>query len=299
MEINFTPKNADYCCKKCTFNCSKKSDWNRHLKTIKHNGNNLETAEMDFTPKNADYYYCLCGKKYTTNSGLWKHKKNCEIDKSPIISTDLILNIIQQNKELQILLIEQNKIIQEQNIKVLEVCKNETVTSTINTNSHNKTFNLNIFLNETCKDAMNIMDFVDSLKLQISDLENVGKLGFVEGISSLIIKNLNSMDETKRPIHCTDTKREVMYIKDEDKWEKDNDEKKKLRKAIKHIAHKNTKLLPEYRQKYPNCDKSISKLSDKYDKLVIEAFGGKGDNDAEKEDKIIHNIAKEVTIQKM
>ena len=145
---------------------------------------------------------------------------------------------------------------------------------------------------------MNIMDFVDSLKLQISDLENVGKLGFVEGISSLIVKNLNSLDETKRPVHCTDTKREVMYVKDEDKWEKENDNKQRLRKAIKYIAHKNTKLLPEFRAKYPNCDKSESKLSGQYDKLVIEAFGGKGDNDAEKEDKIIRNIAKEVSIDK-
>jgi transcriptional regulator with PAS, ATPase and Fis domain len=145
---------------------------------------------------------------------------------------------------------------------------------------------------------MNIMDFVDSLKLQLSDLETVGKIGFVEGISSIIVKNLNSLDETKRPIHCTDSKREVMYIKDEDKWEKENEEKKKLRKVIKHVAHKNSKLLPEFKKKYPNCDKSESKYSDKYDKLIIEAMGGKGDNDLEKEDKIIKNISKIVTIDK-
>jgi transcriptional regulator with PAS, ATPase and Fis domain len=145
---------------------------------------------------------------------------------------------------------------------------------------------------------MNIMDFVDSLKLQLSDLETVGKIGFVEGISSIIVKNLNSLDETKRPIHCTDSKREVMYIKDEDKWEKENEENKKLRKVIKHVAHKNSKLLPEFKKKYPNCDKSESKYSDKYDKLIIEAMGGKGDNDLEKEDKIIRNISKIVTIDK-
>jgi transcriptional regulator with PAS, ATPase and Fis domain len=157
---------------------------------------------------------------------------------------------------------------------------------------------LQFFLNETCKDAMNIMDFVDSIKLQLSDLEKVGKIGFVEGISSIIVKNLNSLDETKRPIHCTDSKREVMYIKDEDKWEKENEENKKLRKVIKHVAHKNSKLLPEFKKKYPNCDKSESKYSDKYDKLIIEAMGGKGDNDLEKEDKIIRNISKIVTIDK-
>jgi hypothetical protein len=145
---------------------------------------------------------------------------------------------------------------------------------------------------------MNIMDFVDSLKLQLSDLENVGKIGFVEGISNIIVKNLNSLDETKRPIHCTDSKREVMYVKDEDKWEKENQEKKKLRKAIKHIAHKNSKLLNEFKTKHPDCGKSDSRFSDQYNKLIIEAMGGKGDNDLEKEDKIIRNIAKKVVIDK-
>jgi len=144
---------------------------------------------------------------------------------------------------------------------------------------------------------MNIMDFVDSLKLQIADLESVGKLGFVNGISNIIVKNLNSLDETKRPIHCTDAKREILYVKDEDKWEKEN-ENKKIRKAIKHIAHKNSKLIPQFKTKYPECGKSDSKYSDQYNKLIIEAMGGLGDNDSEKEDKIIKNIAKEVLIDK-
>jgi len=168
----------------------------------------------------------------------------------------------------------------------------------INNNSHNKTFNLNVFLNEQCKDAMNITDFVDSLKLQLSDLENVGKLGFVEGISNIIVKNLNALDVHKRPVHCSDSKREVMYIKDEDKWEKENDDKVKLRKVIKKIAHKNSKLLPQFKEKHPDCNKSDSKYSDQYNKLIIEAMGGSGDNDIEKEDKIIRKIAKEVTIDK-
>jgi hypothetical protein len=145
---------------------------------------------------------------------------------------------------------------------------------------------------------MNIMDFVDSLKLQLSDLENVGKLGFVEGISNIIVKNLKALDVHKRPVHCSDSKREVMYIKDEDKWEKENDEKVKLRKAIKHIAHKNSKLIPEFRAKYPDCGKSDSKKSDQYNKLVIEAMGGSGNEDYDNENKIIKKIAKEVIIDK-
>ena len=178
------------------------------------------------------------------------------------------------------------------------MCKNGINNNNSNNNSHNKTFNLQFFLNETCKDAMNIMDFVDSIKLQLSDLEKVGKCGFVEGISNIIVQNLNSLDETKRPVHCTDSKREVMYVKDEDKWEKENETKVKLRKAIKNVAYKNTKMLSEFRTKHPDCLKSESKYSDKYNKLVMEAMGGKGDNDSEKEDKIIKNIAKEVTIDK-
>jgi hypothetical protein len=235
----------------------------------------------------------MCGKEYKHRQGLWKHKKLCGILKNAenteqnemLMLTNLVKDVVKQNQDLT--------------NKLVDICKNNSNTTISNNiNSNNKTFNLQFFLNETCKDAMNIMDFVNSLKLQLSDLETVGKIGFVEGISSIIVKNLNSLDETKRPIHCTDSKREVMYIKDEDKWEKENEEKIKLRKVIKHIVHKNSKLLPEFKQKYPNCDKSDSKYSDKYDKLIVEAMGGKGDNDLEKENKIIKNIAKEVIVEK-
>jgi hypothetical protein len=145
---------------------------------------------------------------------------------------------------------------------------------------------------------MNIMDFVDSIKLQLSDLESVGQLGYVEGISKIIVSNLNLLDETKRPVHCADSKREVMYVKDDNKWEKESAEKSKLRNAIKCVTRKNTKLLKDFRLQYPGCDKSDSKLSTKYDKLTLEAFGGKGDDNEEKENKIIKNIAKNVIIDK-
>jgi hypothetical protein len=223
------------------------------------------------------------------------HKKKCNISENNEDSENP--ENIDKKDELINYLIKEN---QEFKNLILEIVKKDTTTNNniTTTNSHNKTFNLQFFLNETCKDAMNIMDFVDSLKIQLSDLENVGKIGFVEGISNIIVKNLNSLDETKRPIHCTDSKREVMYVKDEDKWEKDNEEKKKLRKVIKHVAHKNSKMLKDFKAKHPDCEKSDSKFSDQYNKLIIEAMGGKGDNDLEKEDKIIKNIAKEVTIDK-
>jgi hypothetical protein len=191
----------------------------------------------------------------------------------------------------------------KQNSELLEVIKsgthntNNSHNNNNTNNSHNKTFNLQFFLNETCKDAMNIMDFVDSIKLQLSDLENVGKLGYVEGISNIITTNLKALDVTQRPIHCADKKREVLYVKDADKWEKD-DEKIKIKKAIKRVACKNQRLLPKFKEEHPDCGKYHSKFSDQYNKIVVESMGGSGDNDMEKEDKIIKNISKNVTIDK-
>jgi len=290
---DFTPKNPkNFYCEICDFNTSNKKDYNRHLDTIKHKNPINQCFSMKKTPKNP--YTCSCGKVYKDNSGLWRHKKKCDINVPMNISIDtqstndkddLINYLIKESKELKSM--------------ILEIAKKDTYNQNINNiNSNNKTFNLQFFLNETCKDAMNITDFVDSLKLQLSDLENVGKLGYVEGISNIIIKNLQAMDVHKRPVHCSDSKREVMYIKDEDKWEKENDEKKKLRKVIKRVASKNQRMIPKFKEEHPDCGKSTSAFSDQYNKIIIEAMGGSGDNDLEKEDKIIKKIAKEVTIDK-
>jgi hypothetical protein len=146
---------------------------------------------------------------------------------------------------------------------------------------------------------MNIMDFVDSIKLQLSDLEKFGDVSYVDGISNIITTKLKALDVTKRPVHCADKKRETMYIKDENKWEKEDDNNTKLRKVIKRLANKNIKLLPQFREKYPEYKNSESKISDKYDKMVLEVMGGTGNNDIEKEDKIIHNISKCVGIDKI
>jgi hypothetical protein len=194
----------------------------------------------------------------------------------------------------------QKEILKEQNNMMVEVMKNGThhnTTNTVNNNSNNKTFNLQVFLNETCKNAMNISDFVDSIKLQLSDLIKVGEVGYVQGISNIITSNLQALDVSVRPIHCTDKKRETVYIKDEDKWEKDDDNSK-LKKVIKKVAYKNEKLLDQFKQKYPGCNYSESRYSDQYSKIVIEAMGGAGNNDKEKEDKIIRNISKAVTLDK-
>uniref|UniRef100_A0A6C0ERW4 C2H2-type domain-containing protein n=1 Tax=viral metagenome TaxID=1070528 RepID=A0A6C0ERW4_9ZZZZ len=287
-----------YVCDNCHFKSSKKSEWDRHIMTRKHKNvykmlTNVDIcdAENAENAENVKKYTCDCGKEYAYRQSLYVHKKKCTMqDLSGCVVSDkdeLIKYLINENSDLKNMVLDICKQIQPSNVN----------TNVIN-NSNNKTFNLNVFLNEQCKDAMNIMDFVDSLKLQLSDLEIVGKLGFVEGISNIIVKNLKAMDIHKRPVHCSDSKREVMYVKDENKWGKENEENIKLRKAIKYIAHKNTKLLPEFKDKYPDCGKSESKHSEQYSKLVVEAMGGRGDNESEKEDKIIKNIAKEVTIDK-
>ena len=292
-------------CEYCDYKTSRKSQWERHSLTAKHKKETLE-LHSDDTLVQQHIFICECGNQYKARQGLWKHKKNCgqknsskssaheEIPSDLKILTNLVLDVVKQNQEL----VNQNS---ELTNKIVDICKvgqsSNSITNS-NINSHNKTFNLNVFLNETCKDAMNITDFVDSLKLQLSDLENVGRLGFVEGISNIIVKNLNEMDVHKRPVHCSDSKREVMYIKDEDKWEKENENKNKLRKVIKKVASKNQRLLPEFKKEHPDCGNYHSKFSDQYNKLVVESLGGSGDNDLEKEDKIIRKIAKGVTIDK-
>jgi hypothetical protein len=310
MMTQITPKNAVYAeCVKCDFKCFKKSDWTRHILTRKHknddnddtNDDKMSVQKTPFTPKLSKQYQCECGKKYAYRQGLNIHKKKCKFIQEEDLSlekkSEAKNNESFNEKEIILSLLNQNNILQNQ---ILDMCKERTNTCINNGNiSYNKTFNLNIFLNEECKDAMNIMDFVESLKLQISDLESVGKLGFVEGISNIIVRNLKALDVHKRPVHCSDTKREVLYIKDEDKWEKENQDKKKLKKAIKYIAHKNSKMIPEFKAKYPDCIYSASKKSDQYNRLIIEAMGGLGNEDEDNENKIIKKIAKEVVINKL
>ncbi len=253
------------------------------------------------------HHICECGKIYKHSSTLCAHKKKCELinlknnDSTLSVSNTYVADnmnilvdyLIKEHKEFKELLLEQNKM-------VLMACEKSYCSSinSTNVNSNNQTFNLNVFLNEYCKDAMNIMDFVNSLQLDLSDLETVGKLGYVDGISNIIIKNLKALEVHKRPVHCSDSKREVMYVKNEDKWEKEGEDKSMLRKAIKYVAHKNIKLIPDYKSKYPDCGTSTSKKSDEYNKIIIESMGGSGNNDSEKEEKIIRKIAREVTIDK-
>jgi hypothetical protein len=319
MDSEKSPKVAKiFKCDICDYKSSKKSDFIKHLATEKHQHrlNDSKTREMIVkkSPKisNICNYQCKCGKIYKYDSGYYRHKKQCtehniiETNKNneeifasgtePTLAVDkdeLIKYLMKENSEFKQLILDQNKLV----VKMCE--KSSSSISNSNINSNNKTFNLNFFLNEQCKDAINMSDFIDSIVVSLTDLENTGRLGFVEGLSKLFIKHLEKLDTYKRPIHCSDLKREVLYIKDENKWEKDTEEKEKLQKAIKDVGFKNIKQIAEWVKKYPDCRESDSRKNDQYIKITMNAMSGGTKEEQEKNiNKIIANIAKEVVIDK-
>ena len=296
---------TDYFCEVCDYTTNRKNNYDTHILSAKHQiATNGNIIKHDLSTLSNKLECEICNKIYKDRTGLWRHKQKCNnnnnnnVEEKKMSENDLIMMLINENKDFKNLLIESYKENVEYKNMMMKVIENGTHNTNIsNVNSHNKSFNLQFFLNETCKDAMNITDFVDSIKLQLSDLEKVGELGYVNGISNIIVKNLNELDVTKRPVHCTDKKRETLYIKDENKWEKD-DEKKKLRKVIKRVASKNQRLLLKFKEVHPDCNNSSSKYSDQYNTIIVESMGGSGDNDLEKEEKIIRKIAKEIIIDK-
>jgi hypothetical protein len=291
-----------FCCKNCDYVTSRKSNIESHYLTAKHkktligDDGNKNKQNSSKNKQILNNFICEnCNKKYISRNGLWKHKVKGNCNNSIIESNKNECINDTSEKELINYLIKENQEFKNMMMKVLENSINNTNNITTHTNSHNKTFNLQFFLNETCKNAMNITDFVDSIKLQLADLENVGKIGYVEGLSNIIIKNLNNMDITERPVHCSDSKRETMYVKHENKWEKDAEENHKVIKAIEDIANKNTKLISEWKKQNPECASSKSAKADQYSHILIEALCS--NNDANNQ-KVLKKIAKEVIIDK-
>jgi hypothetical protein len=290
---------CNFYCDICDYSTSKKSGYDTHIATAKHKkvtndynmGQNIAENQPAISQQSIkEKFICSCGKEYQHRQGLWRHKKTCKFEVKVEVQSE---DNGPSDKEIIMMLIKDNSEFKNMMMKVLE---NGTHN---HTNSHNKSFNLQFFLNETCKNAMNITDFVDSLQLQLSDLEKVGDVGYIEGISNIIIKNLNALDVTDRPIHCTDKKRETMYIKDEDKWQKEDDNKTKLHKMVRRVSNKNIDLISDFKLLHPEWKKINSRVSDQFNKIVIESMGGAGDNDFEKEEKIIKRVAKEVFVNKI
>ena len=293
-----------FICETCDYKSSKESDYRKHLLTRKHLNTYTDLQESHETsPK---LYTCAnCNKSYTFRQSLYNHKKKCQkietIEPPLEEKPDIIDLLINENKEFKNVIIELFKNNSELQKQMMEVCKNGNVNNTTinNTNnSHNKTFNLQFFLNEQCKDAMNIMDFVNTFQLQFSDFEKIGEVGYVEGISRIIIDKLSEMDIYKRPIHCSDAKREIMYVKDKDVWEKENAMNSKLRLAIKYISKKNSDMVRPWLIKHPGALYSDHHLSDAYQSMIIESMGGNSGTLEQCENKIIRKISKMVLIDK-
>jgi len=279
-------------CKKCDYGTSRKSSYNKHCDSIKHKKVDLETFGNILDAKSCIKILTCenCEKHFKNRSGLWKHKKKCtEIIIDGINTKDkdaLVLHLLKQNGDLQ------NKLIQ--------LSSEKTITNNTINNTTNNAFNLNFFLNETCKHAMNLSDFVSSIKLNLEDLENTGKKGYIEGITDIIVKNLSNLEQCFRPVHCSDVKREVLYIKENNKWEKETTEKPILTKAIKMVANENIKQIKYWRDKNPDCSDSTSKKNNLYLKIVSNSMNGLTKEEGEKNiNKIISNVAKEVIIDKV
>jgi len=301
-------KPKKYNCKYCDFITCDKKDYNRHLETNKHklavlevDGSQISSQKPKKTEKNRKPYKCeFCNKSYTNSGGLWKHKQKCGVNtgarnhtieptSSPVgLDKDkIILDLISDNRKLA--------------EKVVELSEKTGTTYNGNNNNNgtiNNNFNLNVFLNETCKDAMNITDFIHSIKLQLQDFEKVGELGYAEGISRMFINGLNELDVTKRPIHCSDLKRETLHIKDKDKWEKDVD-KSRVTRAIKDLSNKNFMLMDDWQRENPGCKEYNNHKNDLYLKMMVECLGPADEKAEHKEfNKIIRKIAKNTIIDK-
>jgi len=320
------PKNAEnYSCEFCKFKCSKKSNWDKHVLTAKHKNRTNRTEKM---PKNAEFFECECGKVYKARNSLWYHKHRCTYTESNTANIDIdenvnttappndignqpnmVLELLRENQEFKQLMVEQNKQMQDtqsllqQTQSQLQDTQTQMVEiykegKTINNTTNNNQFNLNFFLNDTCKDAMNITDFLGNLDVQIDEIEYIGHHGYVNGMTKMIMERLKGMDITKRPIHCTDIKRETMYIKDKDEWSKDTEELTKLRKILNRVTMNNCRTVPKWKSAHPDCEIMETRNNEFCYKMMRLMLGDVEDAQIKLDNKIIKTMSKELYVNK-
>ena len=317
-------KQKEYYCDNCHYNSVRKNDYDRHMLSSKHqnyakiNILSKKSTNYAFIPqkqKNEDSYHCqCCNKIFTCRSGLWRHNQKCKMtlsheqcnqeesndygeqeqESEEYDLKNMFLQMMKQNEEFKQIMVDQTQ-------KLLDLANNQSITNNNNinyNNTMNNKFNLQIFLNETCKDAMNIQEFIDYVTVQHSDFENFGKLGYVEALTRIFLRNLMELDVCRRPIHCSDSKREVLYVKDNNVWTSDVTREKLIR-TIKYIANKNVKQIPGWMDQNPDSKNTQTKLHDKYMRMLCFSMGAKTEEeDQEYYKKIIRNVAKEVCIDK-
>lgn len=300
-------------CEFCEYSTTILGNFKKHTMTPKHlwnYNNSKKTQEEKEEMVKKELTTCYCGKEFKTRSGLWKHQKKCEHNQphalvTPSLDATVVMTIIKQNQEFKDFMMEhQAKQMEQQALQaqefqnqLLQIAKTG-INLTTNNNTITNNFNLNIFLNETCKEAINMQDFVKTLPITMNDLEETGKIGYTNGISRLFVNGLKILDVNRRPIHCSDFKREVVYIKDCDVWEKDGEEKNLIKQAIRMVESKNIKLIPQWANERPGIIKSDHKQNTQYLNIVCQSTGGDDNDDERNVNKIIKNILKEVRITK-
>jgi hypothetical protein len=307
LNKNSPKKTYKYFCGNCTYKCFKQSDYNKHLLTAKHirlnNVNNL-------SPTSNNLFQCICGKVYRQQSGLSRHKRMCDNQSDPVktvgddkksghqpihdadcnkITPNEIFTLIKQNQEFKELIIEQNK-------TIIELSKRTNIQN--NTTNNNQKFNLNFFLNNTCKDAINMSEFIEDMEINFEDIENIGKNGYVIGMTDMILSRIKQLDVTKRPLHCTDLKRETMYIKDNNEWEKDTPDNKKLHKMMSIISKRNYSTIPLWRDEHPECQNMKHPHCDFSVDMLRNVLGDIGEAQIKLDNKVIKNISKCILVEK-
>jgi len=299
-------------CECCDYLTCRESQYIRHCSTAKHKMVTTVTDCHHIVPESSAAHKCEnCNKTYKSRNGLWQHSKKCDaktiqqpVVENLVMDTTMIMNIFKENQEFKALLFEQSRQVMELQVKQSELIHKlvdrEPGNSTINTNCNNTTnnnnqkFNLNFFLNETCKDAMNIQEFMENLRITFQDLLKIGNEGFINGVSDIFIKELRDLDVTKRPIHCTDSKRDTIYLKENGEWNKDDKEKTKLKQVIEKVEYKNVAVLQQWCNDTPDSKINNSDNNLLRDKIYLQTLQG----DDKTREKIIKNISKEVMVDK-